>query len=200
MRADRYSRMVAWLKVILPLAALGILSTLFLLSRSIDPDQAIPFADKEIQDRLRDQQVTGPFFSGTTADGDQLSFSASKLTTPGEQAGINKAEDVSLVALRANGLRITINADAAELDMGANRAELTGGVTIGTSTGIDAQTEVLTSRLSSLLLQAPGHVIATSPFGTLTAGSMVIEVPEEGENAQLLFTKGVKLIYKPGKD
>lgn len=200
MRADRYSRMVAWLKVILPLAALGILSTLFLLSRSIDPDQAIPFADKEIQDRLRDQQVTGPFFSGTTADGDQLSFSASKLTTPGELAGINKAEDVSLIALRANGLRITINADAAELDMGANRAELKGGVTIGTSTGIDAQTEVLTSRLSSLRLEAPEKVVATSPFGTLTAGSMVIDVPEDGENAQLLFTKGVKLIYKPGKD
>ena len=36
------SRIVAWLRVLLPLAALAILSTLFLLGRKPDPDDAIP--------------------------------------------------------------------------------------------------------------------------------------------------------------
>ena len=39
------SRVVAWLRVLLPLAALAILSTLFLLPKSHDPDAAIPYAD-----------------------------------------------------------------------------------------------------------------------------------------------------------
>ena len=36
-RADRHTRVVGWLKVALPLAALAILSTLFLVARRIDP-------------------------------------------------------------------------------------------------------------------------------------------------------------------
>ena len=69
MQGDRYTRLISWLKVLFPLAALGLLSTLFLLSRAIDPGQAIPFAEKEVQDRLRDQQITGPFFTGATSEG-----------------------------------------------------------------------------------------------------------------------------------
>ncbi|MEO0504251.1 MAG: hypothetical protein AAFZ14_13070, partial [Pseudomonadota bacterium] len=69
---DRYSRFVAWLKVLLPLAALALLSTLFLLSRNTDPIAAVPFADDELLDRVRDEQITGPFFSGTTTDGDRV--------------------------------------------------------------------------------------------------------------------------------
>ena len=46
---DRYSRMVAIFKVLLPLAALAILSTLFLLSRTIDPTTTIPFADQDFE-------------------------------------------------------------------------------------------------------------------------------------------------------
>lgn len=82
MKGDRHSRVVSWLKVLFPLIALALLSTLFLLSRAIEPQAVIPFADKEVQERLRDQQITGPFYSGTTADGDLISFSAEKLTTP----------------------------------------------------------------------------------------------------------------------
>ncbi len=98
MQGDRYTRLISWLKVLFPLAALGLLSTLFLLSRAIDPGQAIPFAEKEVQDRLRDQQITGPFFTGATSEGDELSFYADVLTRPVGQTGMNHAEN-----LRATG-------------------------------------------------------------------------------------------------
>ena len=57
MKGDRHSRVVSWLKVLFPLIALALLSTLFLLSRAIDPGQAIPFAEKEVQDRRKHQQI-----------------------------------------------------------------------------------------------------------------------------------------------
>ena len=44
-RLDLHSRLVTWAKVALPLAALAILSTLFLLADRIDPTAAIPYAD-----------------------------------------------------------------------------------------------------------------------------------------------------------
>jgi lipopolysaccharide export system protein LptC len=57
---DGYSRLVAWLKIILPLIALGILATLFLVSRTIDPSQTIPYADVDVQDLARNQRVGAP--------------------------------------------------------------------------------------------------------------------------------------------
>ena len=44
-RDNVHSRVVFWLKIILPLLALAILSTLFLFSRRIDTDQALPYAE-----------------------------------------------------------------------------------------------------------------------------------------------------------
>ncbi len=197
MRVDRYSRMVAWLKVVLPLAALALLSTLFLLSRDSNPETAIPFADKEIQDRLRDQQVTGPFFSGTTPDGDQISFSAVKLTTPGGQTGANEAEKVLLRAELSSGMRVLITADRAQIDIASDLAALRGGVEMTTSTGYVLSTPTLTSQMTSLEIIAPEPVTGTSPIGTLDAGSMTLTLPQQGANAQLLFKNGVKLVYSP---
>ena len=57
---DRYSRMVTFLKVLLPLAALALLSTLFLISRGINTKATIPFAAHEIEERMRGQQITAP--------------------------------------------------------------------------------------------------------------------------------------------
>lgn len=197
MEADRYTRMVFWLKVLFPLTSLGILSTLFLLSRAVDPETAIPFADKEIQDRLRDQQVTGPFFSGATADGDQIAFSAETLTTPQGQTGANRAEKVNVAMDLASGARITMDADEASLNLSDNLAELTGEVTIITSTGYRIESDMLRATLTEIEITSPGPVHATGPGGTLTAGAMHIAA-QDGENpTQLVFKNGVKLIYDP---
>ena len=44
MGVDRYSRIINFLKLALPFAALVILSTLFLLSRERNASDAVPFA------------------------------------------------------------------------------------------------------------------------------------------------------------
>lgn len=197
MTSDRYSRLISWLKVLFPLAALGLLSTLFLLSRAVDPETQIPFADKEIQDRLRDQQVTGPFFSGTTADGDQISFSAEKLTTANGETGANQAQDVRAVLALIGGTEITVTAGQARFDIASDRAELAGNVEVSTSTGFVLRSDLFTSQMSSLNLTSPGEVRGNGPMGQLTAGAMTLSKPTNGTGAQLVFTKGVKLVYTP---
>ncbi|AXI44682.1 hypothetical protein C1J03_00730 [Sulfitobacter sp. SK012] len=197
MRPDSHTRTVTWLKVAFPLAALGILSTLFLLSRTIDTESAIPFADKEIQERLRDQQVTAPFFSGSTADGDQLSFSAVKLTTPSGQLGANEAEGVLARIETADGNRIKVQANMARFDIAADMADLEGDVVLETSSGYRMTTRTLTSQMSSFEINAPDAVHAVGPLGVLDAGSMTIKTPQAGENVQLIFNNGVKLVYTP---
>jgi len=194
---DRYSRNVALLKVAFPLAALALLSTLFLLSRAIETDTAIPFADKEIQDRLRDQQITGPFFSGSTPDGDQISFSAQRLITVEGRVGTNRAEDVVASLRTARGAAFQLNADAVELDIAADSAQLHGDVLLETSTGYRVNTDRVTALISALDITATDGVKAVGPPGKITAGNMRIFTPNPDESTQMLFSGGVKLVYTP---
>lgn len=197
MQTDRYSRTVTWLKVTLPLIAIGLLSTLFLLSRSIDPTASVPFADTEVRDRLLNRQVTGPYFSGTTANGDQIDFVAKTVTTPSGLTGANLAEDIFVTINMASGTQITVNADHGLFDLAADVSELTGDVLITTSAGYVIRSQELLARISQLDLTSPDVVTATGLGGDLSAGAMNISVKEAGDPAQLIFTNGVKLIYEP---
>ena len=57
---DGHSRLVFWLKIVLPLIALAILSTLFLVSRNIGGDGTVPFSDVDLDALARDPQLTAP--------------------------------------------------------------------------------------------------------------------------------------------
>ncbi|MEO0400802.1 MAG: LPS export ABC transporter periplasmic protein LptC [Pseudomonadota bacterium] len=195
---DRYSRLVAWLKVLLPLTALALLSTLFLLSRNIDPVAAIPFADKEIEDRLRGQQLTAPFFSGTTDSGDVISISAGTMMTM--SALDNAVEDLSAQIDLTSGTRIVLFADAGQFDMQGGASNLAGNVVITTSTGYKLTTDELATNFDTFMVESPGPVAGTGPLGKLNAGAMTLHKPSDGENAHLIFTNGVKLIYDPNKN
>lgn len=200
MQADRYSRLVVWLKVLFPLMALALLSTLFLLSRAVDPEALIPFADKEIQDRLRDQQVTGPVYQSITADGDEISFSAEKLTTPPGEVGANQAEQVEVVMDLASGSSVFLNAETGHFNIAQDIANLQGDVVITTSTGYRIVSDQLITQISSLEVNSPGPVKADGPPGKLDAGTMTLSAGKQGKPAQLVFTNGVKLIYSPKQD
>lgn len=197
MAGDRHTRTVAWLKVALPLVAIGLLSTLFLLSRSVDPTVAVPFADNEVRERLLNRQVTGPYFSGTTSNGDQIDFIAKTVTTPDGLTGANIAEDVFVKIDMASGSQITVKSDQGLFDLAGDQSELVGNVVVNASTGYVIYSEKVVSRVSQLDLSSPDTVHANGPGGTLTAGAMRIFVSEPDAPAQLLFTSGVKLVYEP---
>lgn len=195
--SDRYTRLVGLLKVLFPLIALGLLSTLFLLSRSVDPETQIPFADTEIQERLRDQQITAPFFSGTTVNGDEISFSAAKVTTPDGSTGGNMALDARAELTLVDGTVITVDANETTFDIAADRVELTGDVVFETSAGYVLKTDRITAAMSSLNVTSPGAVSGTAPDGTLNAGAMTLSKPDADGAAQLIFTNGVTMVYSP---
>lgn len=192
---DGYSRLVAWLKVLLPLTALALLSLLFLFSRNVDPVASIPFAETEIQERLRGQQVTAPFFSGTSKSGDRVSVSAGTMETAGGQR--NAATDLSAHIDLTGGTRVILFSDRGEFDMAAGASLLEGNVVITTSTGYKLNSEELQTDFDSMTVTSPGPVTGTGLSGTLEAGNMRLEKREDTGNAHLIFTNGVKLVYRP---
>lgn len=195
MAADPYSRLIAFLKVALPLVALGILSTVFLVSSRIEPGESIPFAEGEVAERIRGQQVTAPLFSGVTNGGDRIAFSAEEIVTAQDRT--NAARNPVAQLDFAGGGSVRLEAERGDIDVDRDVAHMSGDVVIESTNGYVMRSDRITSRLSLLDILAPGEVTADGPAGALRAGSMRIGDGDGGGRVQFLFTDGVKLVYDP---
>ena len=221
-RIDRHSRIVGWLKVALPLTALVLLSTLFLLADRIDPADAIRYADVDVEALARDPRMTAPTYSGTTSDGSALTLTA-EAARPASATRSAAAEGVTLRLDMPGGGNTRVRADEAEIDTGAGELRLAGSVRIDTSSGYQVETEALTALLDRTGAESPGTVRATAPQATIDAGRFTLShgtpeeaapaeggpaeqaAPEAGKSAAkvvtpylLVFSGGVRMVYQPG--
>ncbi len=181
----------------MPLAALGILSTLFLLSRSVDPTTTIPFSDIDLAERARDEQLTAPFFAGATKGGALISFTAEVAhpdpTSPSRATATNLSARIDLTS----GSTISFASESGLVDEPADLARLEGSVVVHSSTGYTIKTDALNSGIRELRAETDGQVQAEGPPGRFTAGKMLLTSNSEQGTAHLVFTNGVKLVYEP---
>jgi lipopolysaccharide export system protein LptC len=198
MAADRHTRVVGWLKVALPLLALGILATLFLLSDQINPDEALPYAEVDVVDRAREPRMTAPTYAGTTSDGASLTLTADE-ARPATVESKATAAAVLLELDTPDGSRTNLRALTAEIDRDAQQLILSGGVTVTTETGYRLDTPEMLARLDQSGLESRGAVTATGPVGDLDAGGMVLTQDLQAPGSYVLvFNQGVRLVYRPG--
>jgi len=191
-----HSRLVAVFKVALPLAALAILSTLFLISQGVDPQDAIPYADVDVADRLRDPRVTSAAYAGMTEDGAALTVQAAD-ARPGVSGSDNAgaASGVTGRLQTPDGATTDLVAGRGQLDATAGRMLLSGGVVLTSSTGYRIETAGLSIATDRTALDSDGAVQATGPMGTLTAGSLHIGLV--GAAYVIVFKDRIKLLYDP---
>ena len=195
---NTYSRFVAWVKVLLPVAALALLSTLFLFSRGVGTGGSIPFSEADIAERAETPRVTGPNFSGVMQNGTALEVKAETATPDPNEAGLLLAENLRASVDTPSGIQFDIRSDEGLMDGGAGAFSLTGGVEIVSSAGMQMTTEILETAIDGSVMQAPGEVAVTGRFGTFHANAMELELAEPGGNTYVLvFKGGVKLIYSP---
>ena len=197
-RADVHTRIVGWLKLALPLAALAILSTLFLVADQIDPEDALPYAEVDVEDLAREPRMTMPSYSGTTSDGGAISLVATE-ARPGSEAAGASAQAVRLELVTVDGATTRMEAAQADMDDTAREIVLSGGVTVTTSTGYSMTTAVVAAKLDRTSLESRAPVTATAPAGRLEAKEMELRQDNRTPGAYLLVFKGaVRLVYLPG--
>lgn len=193
---NRYSTVVAWVKVALPLMALALLSTLFLFSRAPNPEDAIPFAEVDVEQLAREQRLSRPRFAGTLDDGREVSLVAETAAPePNNPNRILLTEIESRVRLEDADM-LVMSADAGDLDLSRQLVGLIGAVSATTTGGYSLRSDRLNIAMDAMRLSSPGPVRVTGGGITLEAGAMELTGPE-GE-AFLSFTGGVRLLYEPG--
>ena len=192
---DTHSRFVALAKIALPLLALAILSTLFLFARTIDPNDAIPYADVDVAERAREPRLTAPTYAGITADGAALTLQAAE-ARPDAGAGAT-AQTLTARLDTPDGARTDLAAAKITFDDTVGLVSLDGGVTVTTTAGYTITTDTLTARLDRTSLLAPGPVHAIAPAGTITAQGMQLTQGADPATYVLVFKGRVKLLYQP---
>lgn len=192
-----YSRFVFWLKIILPLAALGLLSTLFLLSRQVNTTPTIPFSQSDLQDRTRDQQITAPSFAGTTPEGDLITLTAQSARPVLGENGQLTLQTLDMRMQMSAGGEISLRADSGVLTQSDEAVRLSGSVRITSAAGYDIRTDTLEGGLRALWLRAPDGIEAEGPPGQLRAGAMRLDSDPQTRDVMMVFDRGVTLTYRP---
>jgi len=188
----RRSRLIAGAKVLLPLAALGLLSTVFLLAREPGGPVDIPYA--RLEEIARDPRVDGPRLAGVAPDGTAVALSAERVSPLAGRLDAFTLEAPRLETSGTDGTAI-LRAAAGEVDAAERTLRLTGGVQLESSAGIEVDTPEATADLATGTLVA-GSVIATAPLGRIEAGGLTLH-QGEGEGARLVFNRGVRVLYHP---
>ena len=189
---EAYSQFVGFLKITLPLAALALMSTVFLFARAPTQDSATPYA--EIEEIAREPRLSGAQVSGVADDGSVIELNA-RIARP--QGNAFSVEGMSAVINAADGTQIDLNSGGGEIDNDTQVARLTGLTHLETSNGYQMETGGVTADLTTGRIVTDGALEVQAPFGSLTAGQLIIETPDTGTGQVMLFQNGVRLVYTP---
>ena len=194
---DRYSKAISWLKVVLPIVGLGILSTLFLVAREaaieqrqLPPDAVAPDGGRETASMLD--------YSGTTGDGSAVSIVADRAWPAADGSGRIEGSGITAKLDMKSGDRADVRADAGVLNPDEDVLALREDVVVTTQSGWTMQSEALDASLDWTRMVSPTPVRTEAPMGTLEADQMVIRRDAATEGSYLMeFDGNVHLVYRP---
>lgn len=197
---NSYSRAIAWLKILLPLLALGILSTMFLVSRTIEPSQKLPYADVDAEEFVREQRIGSPDYSGVAANG-----AAITLTADSARPELGNTDIINAIRLDARIKQIDnsvldVAAEAGTFDSETQLALLTGGVKMVWSRGYTLTTDKMRANFDGSEMETETSVLIDGPQVRIEAGQMMMKLKSPKNTVEgyvVVFKDGVKLIYTP---
>ncbi|MBE3638947.1 hypothetical protein [Mangrovicoccus algicola] len=195
---NAYSRAIAIVKLVLPLVALGLLSTLFLLSRGGQQGEPLPWTEAEMGELAREERLGSPTYATLTEDGAELRLQADKVTPDPDREGVAHGRQLRARLARPDGTILDLEAPEGRLDQGDRSAVLEGGVRITASEGYVATMPGVRLRTNLTHMQSLGPVEADGPAGRIEAGGLTVTAEKGGGRGTVaLFTDGVHLIYRP---
>ena len=195
---DTYSSLVAVLKVALPLVALGLMSMVFLISRSIDPERAVATASVDVEALVREPRISAARFAGVTDGNAALTVLADTARADPEDRFRLDLSALSGSLDTQAGQRTEFTARLGVLDQQQNRMVMEGDVTFHSAPGYVLPRERLTAALDRSGVVGEGDVRGRGPAGTVRADRVMLEPSGRGDGAyRLAFSGAVRLIYDP---
>ena len=192
---DGYSALVAWLKTLLPIVALGLLSTIFLFSGRVDVTQSLPYTEHNIAEIVREQRITRPYFTGIASNGTEIALSAAYASPQIENAHILEITDLSVVLRSTSDRMVQVTAGRGALDSATQTAQISTNVHIAALPDFWVTTQALDMNLNQGVVSAKGGFQGVTSLGAITAGEMHLQMTADDQ--QIVFLNDVRLLYSP---
>lgn len=200
---NTYSKIIRWSKFIMPVMAIILFSSIFVLGKKDALRSGNIKIDTEMVNLTTDQKITNPQFSGLTNFGDAFILKAIEAMPDSPTPEKIDLVEPSLKFNALNGIGFKVSSDSGSVNFIKQSAQLTGNVYINMTNGYEAFSENINLNLKLGSLIAPGSVEAVGPSGKIIAGSMEllkdIDINTSQVNANLNFSNGVRLIYLPSR-
>jgi lipopolysaccharide export system protein LptC len=195
-RGNLYSGFVSFAKIVLPLAAIGLLASLFLLAGGPEETERIPYSDIELDEIISGQRLASPNYQSVLADGSALSLVAERGLPDQDVPGRIRAEEIIARLTALDGLRTLLTAPKGIYDEDSGIAAATGGVRIRRSDGYVATTPGFRTQIDGRAAETLGQLIVEGPGLYLKAGLARLTQGDGGAGSEVLvFSGGIKLIY-----
>ncbi len=190
------------LRLGLPLGALVLMSTIFLASRSVDPNRAAALSDLDLDALTREPRIGTARIAGVTEQDTAITIAAAAMrsvTDPQARAPLHLVMDSPDGTLRfANGGEVTFRASSGQIDQAGNIVTLEQDVALQASNGYDVTLTTLRADLDGTIVTGTGPVRGSGPAGTLAANDLTITALPDASGGYLLAFKGdVRLLYTP---
>jgi lipopolysaccharide export system protein LptC len=193
-----HSRIVAILKVSLPLVALALLAGLFLISTEEDIEGNLVFSETDLEALGSGMRITEPTFSGSSRDNDRFRFTAELVVPDAAPPTRAVISELSGRIDFVDGPTVHVTAPEAELALDTGLLELTGQVEVDSSDGYHLVSDRMTVDLRAGTLEARGGVGGEGPMGQIDSETMRLEpAGEGGDERRFSFGDGVGVVYDP---
>ena len=188
-----YSRVVAWLKIVLPLLALIVMGTVFLINSDDSFDTGFTFSEGDLNTLDAGSFLNQPQIDGTTDKGEPFHLIADRISP---QEGNQNLVTVS--ALSGNftflsGEWVKLTANEAIMDIKAQTMLFNSGGRIETSDGNTAEIGSLLIHMTNGNMSGT-DINANGPLGQISADQFRIDA-NETENRMLWFENNVMMRY-----
>lgn len=192
-----YSNTVFYLKLTLVFLGLFALVMIFLSAKKLDPSTEIPFA-KDIDFATLDDGLTKPIYSSMTNSGDEVRISAEQIIST-EKKDIALIKSAILRIFSVSGSDLFLSSDTALLDKGKKNLIFSKNVILQTNDKMEITAPKIFTALDKTLIQADGPIKGIFGNSNIEAGKLDIIRENASSNLVISFTKGVKMVYNPGK-
>lgn len=189
-------------RLALPLGALALLSTVFLVSRGIDPQRAVEMSEIDVEELTREPRVGGARFAGVTQDDTAMTISARSVRSTGDLRDggpILLLLDTPQGALQfPSGRNALFQGAEGRIDQAEDEISLRGSVVLETSDGYRVTMPELISAIQTTHVRGLGGITGHAPAGEISADSVELLQSGGQDGGYLLAFKGnVRLIYRP---
>lgn len=194
MNPAHYTRVVSTLKIVLPLVALGVLSTVFLITADDGFDPVFTFSEADFEALEEGNGLTSPRVSGKTDNGEVFNLTADRVEPQSGNIQILIATNMVARIASESGKSVEITSEIALMDLTENMLHLSLGGQLATSDGYFAQIDSMLANLKTG--EITGEMIrADGEIGDISADNfrIIVDSTDNAENQVLWFENNVKV-------